>query len=242
MGEQTTIRRSKLFYPFAAAKQIDSLQNHPVLKNVVIALSNSNGPVKVTGHPYNNVVIQVTKQGKKNSFDHVHARVKSTKERIDIVTEYDDRHGHHNVSVGYELTVPHTATLEMIKSTNGKISINNVYGTLDCKTVNGQITITGSHDSVSAYSINGALNLSVQEFKANNTITLATVNGAIDCLLPKNISATLQATTTLGSINSNYKLESLGDSFTGKSLKGTIGAQDGGVIVLETKIGSILIR
>ncbi|MFS8506607.1 MAG: hypothetical protein LVQ75_00505 [Candidatus Babeliales bacterium] len=101
-------------------------------------------------------------------------------EAIVIETESEP---HKNLALHYELLVPESAHLELIKTVNGSIVIENISGPITAKTVNGPILIKPLAD----------------------TATITSVNGSIECWIPETINASLKAKVAIGSIETDFR-------------------------------------
>jgi len=197
-------------------KIIESVQNYVVKKDVKISIANVNGSITLKGHPHNNVTVTVTKQGDKDEFSKIWSHINALQEAIVIETESEP---HKNLALHYELLVPETAQLELIKTVNGSITIKDFSGPLTVKTVNGHISID----------------------KVTQNATISSINGSIECLIERNINALLKAKATLGVIDSDFELPKT-TTVTGQSIKGIIGNSEQAVIKLKTSTGSIRIK
>ena len=223
-------------------ENFDSIGNHPVNKEVVVTVSNINGPILITGHEHNTIVLKITKRGNKNHFKHVHADVKVTREKVSIESRYDNRNDRQNVSIEYELTVPRHAVLEKIKTVNGGIAVTGVYGPITTKTANGKITIEGSQSSLSAHTVNGTIDLTIPKFSPNQTIRAQSINGAITCSLPETVSTKLHAKTTTGTISSDFNISIEKVFYIWQEVRATLGKPKGAKVSLETTNGAIDIK
>jgi len=235
------VKRSVLYYPFDGEQQIESVQNCPVSSSPLITLSAINGALKITGHPHNNVVIQVTKRGDRKQFEQVQAKVNATKTHVDITTYYKSRYSH-NISIDYEIIVPHNTQCKLLKTKNGSISVFNVYGPIHCETANGSITLEQTKNSVKAHTVNGTIIANIATFKKDFLVELATVNGTIECKLPENISADIYAKTSIGKIKTNIPLTLNVGFVSGEELSGHVGTRNSGRISLKTSNGAIAIQ
>ncbi len=238
--ESPIIDRSVLYAPTEDDEYVASLQNIPFTTTPTVSVHSINGPIKIIGHAHKNIVIQVTKRGDRKQFNKVHAKVHATKDSLIISTHYETRYTQ-SVALEYTLSVPFSTRCKLLKTTNGSISLERVYGPIQCETVNGEISINDSKSSIKAYSGNGTIKLIVNKATDQNSIDLTTVNGFIECQLPQKISATLRAKTHIGTIKSAFPVLSSAGFVSGQELSGTIGAGKGALISLKTSNGSIII-
>lgn len=197
-------------------KIIESVQNYVVKKDVAISITNVNGSITLKGHPHNNVTVTVTKQGNKDEFSKIKAHINALQESIVIETESEP---HKNLALHYELLVPESAHLELIKTVNGSIIIENISGPITAKTVNGPITVD----------------------KITQNATITSINGSIECAIVKDSNALLKAKALLGSIETDFDIPKT-TTVTGQSIKGIIGNSEQAIIKIKTSTGSIKIK
>jgi hypothetical protein len=215
---------------------------YTVAPDVVLSLSNINGPITLIGHKKNQVNILITKKGKKGNFENVISKIEATDTSISIKTIYDKLYNHDNVSVAYQIFVPHNAYLRHIKNINGAINIGHIYSDMIVKNINGAINIDTSHNSVHAQTVNGKISLTIGKLDRHKTISLSSINGAIECFTPVDFSAHIDAETLVGTIISDFKLPGYQKKFTGKHAIGDIGSEKGGSISLKVTHGKIHIH
>ncbi len=120
-------------------------------------------------------------------------------------------------------------TVKRAKFTKGVIWVNNCPVT--CAEVSGDLEVrTNSGDVKVVY---------VKDAPGDCDINVNTNDGDIDITLPEGFSGQVEATSVVGKIESDYKLEAT--SVSGRRMKGTIG--DGkGKLYLRSSLGSIRIR
>jgi len=161
------------------------------------------------------------------------------------------------VSVNYEIQCPSAVSVNL-HSTNGKIEINGVEGTVDAKTTNGGIQLHGGAGRIHAVTTNGNIEASVSRLtdegmfvSTNGSLTLAirqgvapvsasTTNGSINLKLPGDFSGHLDAKTSNGRVHSDFDVP-----FTNKSkkrLSGKIGEGGQANVKLRTTNGGIHLR
>jgi DUF4097 and DUF4098 domain-containing protein YvlB len=158
-----------------------------------------------------------------------------------------------NAKVDYHVKVPRHLQLK-VDNTNGRVGVTGTSGKADVETTNGSIeassaqgdlrfTTTNGHltldelaGSVRAETTNGGIHATLN--KVDGDLAFETTNGSIKLSLPNSIRANLDASTTNGSIHSDFEVSS------GKSSKhhmvGPING-GGGKLSLETTNGSITI-
>lgn len=242
--DSSLIERAALY--FAQGSYIEEIEEQEVSvsKQVTISIENINGPIKITGTKSTNATITITKRGgRKKDFERVFIEKNINKNKINLKTIHSD-HNRQKVSVGYELFVPYSASIELSKTINGSIAILDITGNIKAHTANGGISCHSTAGSVDAYSVNGVVRASVESLKNNDHISLQTVNGTVDIFLPENINTQLQAQTAVGGISSDFHLSHEESHFVGKQIEGVIGKNPDPKtsIELSTTNGSIHIR
>jgi DUF4097 and DUF4098 domain-containing protein YvlB len=125
-------------------------------------------------------------------------------------------------------------------TSNGAIRIEGCGGPVDAKSDNGRVEVHGARSPVKAHTSNGAIDVEVAPATPAAQVELGTSNGAIDLRLPADVSARLEADTSLGRIEidppANAQL-----SGRRNHLEAVLGAGEGSVR-LRTSNGSIHIR
>jgi hypothetical protein len=163
-----------------------------------------------------------------------------------------------SVSVGLDVQLPNQTDLELVTH-NGAVEISDITGRLEATTHNGKVTsekVSGTtafethNGSVTCEDISGNTQLkshngSIKAFYTATApsvcdISIVTYNGGIELKTPPSFSATIDASTNNGSINTDLPITVSGKISKG-SLKGTIGSGEGH-LHLETHNGSIRIR
>ena len=143
------------------------------------------------------------------------------------------------VKVEFWIRVPSRVDLEL-KSVNGGIDVSDVEGRAKFGTTNGRIDAEGMRGSVDAHTVNGGIRVGLDEVDDAGEMSFHTTNGGIDLYLPRDMEADIEASTTNGSISTDFPLEVRG-RFNNKRIRGRING-GGGLIDLHTVNGSIRIK
>ena len=147
----------------------------------------------------------------------------------------------HSVEVSFKIAVPVHTNLEL-ESNVGEIEVSNISGTIKATTNVGEITCTEAASDVDLVTNVGDVVLAYSgttqcPFDAN----LKTNVGEISFMGPDNLSAKVDASTNVGSIETSLPLTVTGK--IEKSIHGTIGEGEAKAIVhLRTNVGSIEIK
>lgn len=159
-----------------------------------------------------------------------------------------------SANIHYYLQVPRETSLDLsttngairvravegkvdLSTTNGDVDASGVRGTLGARTTNGEVRLARIEGAADAVTTNGSVAVEMAVLANGGKMQMETTNGNIALTLPREIRANLDAETTNGRVNINYKLTTEG-VITSKSIRGTIGG--GGVrIELQTTNGNI---
>ena len=110
-------------------------------------------------------------------------------------------------------------------TSNGSIEVNELSGSATLKTSNGRVRADGVRGNFSATTSNGSMDVTIEELDAgrtlelvssngtvtaalrkfnNNPITVRTTNSSINVKLPEGVNADVRASTSNGSISSDF--------------------------------------
>jgi len=127
------------------------------------------------------------------------------------------------------------------KTQNGSIDVMSVAGPVRVSTTNGSIRVLGVDGSAKAVTTNGTVTAELRSVTGGGPVELSTTNGDVMLMLPSDIKATLDASTTNGRVSVGYPVERGEGSRGYRSVQGTI-AGGGTPLVLRTTNGNIVIR
>ena len=194
--------------------------------------------------------------------------VEVRKDRIDIESRFPDRRESVGIwdilgrkiaslQINYYVQVPNETSLVLETSngevrargtngrivattTNGDIHIEEVKGRVVLVTTNGEVRVTNVSGGVSARTTNGTVVAQILRVPAQDQVDLQTTNGNVDAYFPKDLKATLEASTTKGRVAIAFPVAHEGVT-TSKSIRGTI--QGGGAkISIATTNGNVEVR
>ena len=142
-------------------------------------------------------------------------------------------------SVSVRVQVPQGTDLTL-STTNGSIKVAGVSGPVTGRTTNGSITATDLRDRANLRTTNGSIQAHFDgPLTPGGEIRLRTTNGGVDLTLPRDVSARLEATTTNGSISTDFPITVQGR--IGRQISGTLG-NGGALIEARTTNGAIRLR
>lgn len=215
-----------------------------------VALRNISGGARVAVWDRDEVKVDAIKHARsRERLAEATIDVEATGDSVSVRTRYptdelrwDSRDSRDNpASVEYALTVPRRARVDSVELINGALNVEGVEGLLKATCVNGQLTARGVAGEARLSTINGALSAEFVRLEEGKTITLGSVNGTLDLVLPSDASATLKAETFHGTITNDLGLPVRRGEYVGASLEGQLGA-GGAHVKLSSVNGVIRVR
>jgi hypothetical protein len=213
----------------------------PISSTGRISLDNVNGNVEITGWDRNEVQIDAVKRARdQQRLDDTKIEVENSGDSVDIKTRYASHLFNNNPgSVDYKLRVPKNARLNKINLVNGSLNVQKVGGEVNADLVNGKIHASDLSGRANLSTVNGSIEANYQTLSNVSDIRLKSVNGSVELGLPNSPNAEVEASTTSGSIRTEFPLEVKG-GFMQKNISGTLGS-GGTKIELSDVNGSIRI-
>ena len=212
-----------------------------------VSLRNINGGARVSVWDRDEVKVDAVKHARtRERLEEARIDVEATGDSVSVRTRYpsdelrwDSRDTRNNpASVEYTLTVPRRARLDSIELINGGLDVEGVAGLLKATCVNGRLNARGVAGEARLSTINGALTAEFDRLQEGKTITLSSVNGTLDAVLPSDASAVLKAETVHGSITNDLGLPVRRGEYFGASLEGQLGA--GGAHVKLSNVNGVI--
>lgn len=225
-------------------------QTYPLSATGRVSLENINGGVQIK--VWDRAALQldaIKKAYRKERLDEAKIDVTSTEENIRIKTEYPSGNqtfrggeGRYNnpAIVEYILTVPRKAMLETIELVNGSLDIDGVEGDVKASSINGKVVARGLMGEAKLSTINGQLHAIFTKLDEAKPISLNSVNGSVNLIIPSNSNAAIRASTVHGGISNDFGLQVRVGDYVGQNLEGQIG-NGGPRVKLENVNGSIKI-
>lgn len=140
----------------------------------------------------------------------------------------------HLQSVNGRVSLAGTSGNADLGTTNGGIQVEHVEGRLRLGTTNGTIKIVEAAGSVKAETTNGGIDARLT--RVDGDLSLETTNGGVSVRLPRDVHATLDASTSNGSVHSDFAVA--GGTSGRHHLSGTING-GGGKLSISTTNGGI---
>ncbi|HUI83786.1 MAG TPA: DUF4097 family beta strand repeat-containing protein [Candidatus Binatia bacterium] len=200
----------------------------PLSQNGRVSLSNINGDVEITGWSRNEVQIDAVKTARdQQRLDEARIEVNAGSDSVEIQTVYPEGRTNNNpASVHYTLHVPQNARIDKVDLVNGSLTVQKLTGEVNANLVNGKLHASGLSGEADLATVNGSIDANYTSLNNVRQITLKSVNGSIDLLLPQSPSADVSASTVNGGITTDFPLTVQGH-WVGKHMSGTLGS--GGV-------------
>jgi hypothetical protein len=134
------------------------------------------------------------------------------------------------------VSVTGTAGKARIGTTNGAIELEHAEGNLRAETTNGSLRLLDLAGSVRAETTNGGIH--AQLSRVEGDLSFETTNGSISLQLPSSVRASVDASTSNGTVHSDFEVS--GGKTGRHHLHGDING-GGGKLVLSTTNGGIRI-
>ncbi|HEY3741960.1 MAG TPA: DUF4097 family beta strand repeat-containing protein [Bryobacteraceae bacterium] len=208
----------------------------------------TNGGVEVSGYDGKEVTLETaSSSGRKRDRDEDrHGGL----HRIDIVNGFSVSqdsnvitiHGSGGGEPRLRLQVPFKTNLEIRCANCSETRISDVSGDVDVNITNGGIRLTNVSGGVLAHSLNSNINATFDRVP-QKPISLSTLNGGLEVIVPGDTKADLNLKTSNGKIYTDFDVRLAGGTLMqpGKGLNGTING--GGVQMrLNSFNGSIYVR
>jgi DUF4097 and DUF4098 domain-containing protein YvlB len=207
-------------------------QNYPLSATGRVSIENINGGVHINVWDQNEVKVDAVKRGRqREGLDEVKIEVVNTADSVRIKTQYPDQtfneqgSRHYNpASVEYTLTIPRKAQLDSAQLINGSLDIEGAEGDVKADCVNGRIKANGLMGEVRLSTVNGGIEATILRLNDARGVTLNSVNGTIDLIMPANASAQIKANTIHGAITNDFGLQVNDGQYVGHDLSGQIGS------------------
>jgi Putative adhesin len=196
--------------------------NYPLANSGKFTIDDTNGTIAIRCSDRNEVEITATKHADSQAdLDAIRIDIKQGTSTLEVQTVYSSP-GPHSGGVSYQVAVPKDLSYLQANTSNGSISAQNVSGSVSIKSENGAITATGLKGPFSLSTTSGSINADCTDVAGDGL--LHTTNGSITLALPRYADALIDATTTVGRINSNLSADKVNKGVVGGSLEARLGA------------------
>ncbi len=219
-------------------------QNYPFNSKGKISVSNINGSITVEAWDKNEIKLEYIKTAdSKEKLEEVNVKIDASQDFFRVETDYDSwrrRNGNNwgknngNLKVEFRLMVPKSAFLDEIETVNGSVMISNMTNFTNASAVNGNIKALNLRGTAKISTVNGTTEASFDEIANSGQISLETVNGQVNLLIPSDADAVVKAETVSGNINNDFGMYVRKGQYVGKDLYSKIGNGE-----LKIKLSSV---
>lgn len=229
------------------AQQADETESfdrtYPLNANGRVNVSNVNGSVTIEAWDRSEVKLQYTKVADtKERLADVEVRIDSMADYFSVETDYQDwkkdrsgdrsRSGKLNVEI--QMMVPRGAMLNEIETVNGSVTVSNFTNFTRVSAVNGEVKASNIRGTVRLSTVNGEVAADFDRLESGSKISLDTVNGRVNLVIPSDSNATVKADSLNGSITNDFGLLVRKGKYIGRDLYGKIGGGE-----VQIKLSSV---
>jgi DUF4097 and DUF4098 domain-containing protein YvlB len=191
-----TLSASVLTAPHGAFRHIYALH-----RDARVTIENLYGDVTITAWDRDAVLVEAIKHSTDpRHLDDARIVVEPTADSLAIRTQYAGSDAEHPTSVEYRITVPRRIHLDNVAITNGHLSLDGLAGPVKASAVNGDIHALKLGGQVELSTINGRVQANFSRTSPSHSISLSSINGAIDLSIPSGSDASLEAQNRSGGI------------------------------------------
>lgn len=207
-------------------------QSYPLNANGRVSVSNINGSITVEAWDRNEVKLEAVKTAdSRETLAEVELKIDARPDYFSVETDYSswkNREGGQRwrdkkLRVDFRLMVPRGANLNAIESVNGSITLSNFTNYTKASAVNGQVKAMNLRGTAILSTVNGTTEADFDAVQSNSKISLSTVNGSVNLLVPSDVNATVKADTVNGNISNDFGLPVRKGQYVGRDLHGRIG-------------------
>ena len=210
-------------------------QTYPLNASGRVSVSNINGSIIVEAWDRNEVRLEATKiADSRESLDGVEIKVDSRPDHLSVETDYKgwkmsdrgDANRGRRIEVQFRLSVPRTAILDDIETVNGSVTVSNFSNVTKISAVNGNVTATNLRGAANLSTVNGEVSADFDRLETGSRISLSTVNGRVNLVIPSDANATIRADSLNGEITNSFGLPVRKGQYIGRDLYGRVGTGD----------------
>jgi hypothetical protein len=218
-------------------------QTYPLNANGRVNVSNVNGSITVEAWDRNEVRLEAVKiADSRESLADVEIRIDARQDRFSVEADYDNAQqrnrgewkNHRRLEVQFRLSVPRTAVLDEIETVNGSVTVSDFVNFTKVSAVNGGVKAMNLRGNASLSTVNGTVDAVFERLEPGSRISLNTVNGRVNLLIPSDSNATVKADTLNGQITNDFGLPVRKGEYVGRDLYGKIGTGD-----VQIKLNSV---
>lgn len=225
-------------------------RTYPMTANGRVSVSNINGSIVVEAWDRNEVKFEYTKiADTKERLADLEVEIDARADFFRAETNYDNFKTRGNsegwknngkLSVEFKLSVPRGAILNEIETVNGSVNVSNFVNITRASAVNGAVIAENIRGTAKLSTVNGEVKADFDRLESGSKISLETVNGRVNLVIPSDSNATVRAESLNGNISNDFGLPIKKGKYVGRDLYGRLGAGDV-QIRLESVNGSLSI-
>lgn len=210
-------------------------QSYPLNANGRVSVSNINGSIVVDAWDRNEVKLEAIKiADSKETLADVEIKVDARPESFSVEANYDNwknkgredwKHGR-KIEVQFRLSVPRGAELNEVETVNGSVTVADFVNYTKISAVNGFVKASNLRGTASLSTVNGEVTADFDRLESGSKISLNTVNGRVNLVIPSDSSATVKADSVNGNITNDFGLPVRKGKYVGRDLYGRIGNGD----------------
>ncbi len=210
-------------------------QSYPISPNGRVSVSNVNGSIVVEAWDKNEVKLEATKiADSKEALADVEIKVESSADSFNVEADYGNwRRTRENgknwknqgkLEVQFRLSVPRTAVLDEVETVNGSVTVSNFVNTTKVSAVNGNVIATNLRGAANLSTVNGEVTADFDRLEPGSKISLETVNGRANLVIPSDANATVKAESLNGNITNDFGLPVRKGKYVGRDMYGRVGS------------------
>lgn len=211
-------------------------QSYPLTANGRVNVSNVNGSIVVEAWDRNEVKLEAVKTAdSKEALADVQLKIDSRADAFSVEADYaswrrdQGDKGWKNrgrLDIQFKLFVPRTAVLDEIETVNGSVTVSNFTNITKASAVNGNVNATNIRGTAQLETVNGEVVAEFDRLESGSKISLETVNGRVNLILPSDANATLKAESLNGNIKNDFGLPVRKGKYVGYDMYGRVGSGD----------------
>ncbi len=218
-------------------------QTYPLSAGGRVNISNVNGSITVEAWDRNEVKLEYTKiADTKERLADVEVRIDAKPDYFSVETDYgnwktgngDRWKNGGKLSVEFRLMVPRGAVLNEVETVNGSVMVSNFVNITKVSAVNGSVNATNIRGTANLSTVNGEVKADFDRLETGSKISLETVNGRVNLVIPSDANATVRADSLNGSISNDFGLPVRKGKYVGRDLYGRIGSGE-----IQIKLNSV---
>lgn len=226
-------------------------QSYPLSASGRVSVSNINGSITIEAWERNEVRLEAIKiADTKEALADVELRIDSKADSFNVEADYGNWRrergdkgwkNNNRLEVQFKLSVPRGAVLDEIETVNGSVTASNFVNITKISAVNGNVNATNLRGTANLSTVNGEVVADFDRLDSSSKISLSTVNGKVNLVVPSDANATLKADSLNGEIRNDFGLPVRKGKYVGRDMYGRVGTGEV-QIKLESVNGPLTIQ